>query len=182
MYKRRKQVDNCMLCEQPFTKALTLLNRNPVRHCKKCAKSICEVCSENKRQLSKNDPEKYRVCDQCDFDMSNWKLKDNLMEVQTITLEKLEMLNSHIEQLAENKEMLFERDNQEKEKLEQTLTEQYEEREKLKTKLDENKKEVGAQSNARNSLHQSICDLEKVIGDFDIEQRRLKTKQSTLLA
>ena len=49
MFKRRKQVDNCMLCEQPFTKALTLLNRNPVRHCKKCAKSICEVCSENKR-------------------------------------------------------------------------------------------------------------------------------------
>ena len=34
---------------------------------------------------------------------------------------------------------------------------------------------------ARNYLHESISDLEKVIGDLEVEQRRLMAKQSTVL-
>ena len=63
------------------------------------------------------------------------------------------MLNSHIEQLEENKEMLFERETQEKATLDQTLQDNYDERDKIRCKHNKYKKEVGAQANARNSLH-----------------------------
>ena len=50
--------------------------------------------------------------------------------------------------------------------LEQRLEEKYEIREELKCKLNKIRKEAEAQVNAKNSLHQSIVDLEKVICDF----------------
>ena len=93
-----------MLCEALFTQKLRLINRNPIRHCKKCARSICEVCSDQKRQLSKDNPEKFRVCDLCDFEMDNERLIKNLAEVEEDSLAKIEVLNSHILQLNENKE------------------------------------------------------------------------------
>ena len=43
---KRNPTDKCMLCEAPFTNKIRLLNRNPIRHCKRCGKSICEVCSD----------------------------------------------------------------------------------------------------------------------------------------
>jgi len=49
VHDKRKPSDTCKLCEAPFTNNLRLLNRNPKRHCKRCAKAICEVCSETKR-------------------------------------------------------------------------------------------------------------------------------------
>lgn len=65
-----------MLCEDKFG---TL--KNPVRHCKRCAKAICKSCSENKRQLCLNDAEKYRVCDECDTKMDNFLMQQNHEEV-----------------------------------------------------------------------------------------------------
>lgn len=47
--------------------------------------------------------------------------------------------------------------------------------------LNKQRKELTAQKNAEKSLKQSISDLDKVIGDFEMEQRRLVTKQSNLL-
>ena len=65
--------------------------------------------------------------------------------------------------------------------LQERLDDKHEILNDLKCKRNKYNREVTAQTNAKNSLHQSICDLEKVVGDFDIEQRRLKTKQSSLL-
>ena len=104
---KRKPADNCMLCDALFTTKMRLLNRNPIRHCKKCGKSICEVCSDQKRQLSSQATEKYRICDLCDFEMDNEQLMKNLKHVETTSLEKIEVLNSHILQLNENKEQLM---------------------------------------------------------------------------
>jgi len=76
--KNRVDAAECTLCFAPFTKKLKVLNRNPQRHCKKCGKAVCEVCSTSKRQLSKTLADKLRVCDKCDFDMDNEELKKNL--------------------------------------------------------------------------------------------------------
>lgn len=105
----------------------------------------------------------------------------NLEQVEETSLEKIEVLNSHILQLNENKEQLMENQNAASHNLSERLDEKYEVRDELKCKLNKYNREVTAQNNAKNSLHQSICDLEKVVGDFDVEQRRLKTKQSSLL-
>ena len=70
--KRLPNQEFCQLCEAPFTR--TSLGGNPIRHCKRCAKAICKVCSENSRQLSINDKEFYRVCDECDTKMDNYTI------------------------------------------------------------------------------------------------------------
>lgn len=70
--KRINDVANCQLCEAGFTSSP--FGNNPIRHCKKCAKAICKVCSENSRQLSIMDKEFYRVCDECDTKMDNYTI------------------------------------------------------------------------------------------------------------
>ena len=66
--KRKEGVKNCMLCEASFTK----LGKNPIRHCKMCAQAVCMVCSDTRRQISQEDQEKYRICDECDTKIDNF--------------------------------------------------------------------------------------------------------------
>jgi hypothetical protein len=52
---------SCELCDKAF-KAIY----NPRHHCRKCNKSVCQMCSSNKRKLAKNDDNLHRICDFCD--------------------------------------------------------------------------------------------------------------------
>ena len=130
-----------------------MLNRNPIRHCKRCGKSICEVCSDQKRQLSKDDPQRYRVCDLCEFEMDNEQLMRNLAEVEQTSLDKIEVLTSHILQLNENKEQLVENQHMASQNLEERLKEKYEVHNELQCKRNKYNREVTAQTNAKNALH-----------------------------
>ena len=58
---RKPNQEACNLCNDKFTKMV--VGKNPIRHCKRCARSVCDVCSLTRRQLSRSDPEKYRTCD-----------------------------------------------------------------------------------------------------------------------
>jgi hypothetical protein len=60
---RIKGIKGCQLCDQEFT---NFLGKNAIRHCKRCARSICGVCSQQKRQLSKVEVKEQRICDFCD--------------------------------------------------------------------------------------------------------------------
>lgn len=108
--QRKEEQDSCELCGAGFTKRVAALNllkkTNPSRHCKRCSRAVCEVCSEQRRQLSKNDAARYRVCDLCDFELENAQILINLNQVSTQTQRKIEVLNSHVEQFEENKEAL----------------------------------------------------------------------------
>ena len=78
----RQPAAACLLCESMFTGRV---GKNPIRHCKRCAKAICAVCSENRRQLSKKDTNAHRVCDWCDTEMDNYALQNvhiNVLNVQ----------------------------------------------------------------------------------------------------
>ncbi len=70
--ERKPNPKNCEICESEFKK---ILNKNPPRHCKRCAKAVCKICSDNKKQLSKEDNTKYRVCDECDTILENYELQ-----------------------------------------------------------------------------------------------------------
>lgn len=91
---KRNPSETCMLCLAAFTSAF---GKNPSKHCKRCGKSICGVCSEGRRRLSRTDPELHRVCDMCDTEMDNFKLKQNHEEVLAAQMEKIEVLNNQIE-------------------------------------------------------------------------------------
>jgi ATP-dependent protease Clp ATPase subunit len=94
--KRKPDTKFCMLCEAEFTK---MFPSNPIRHCKRCAKSVCDVCSKTKRQLSQQDSEKHRVCDECDTLMDNYLIKQNHEEVIAAQTEKIENMNNMIVEL-----------------------------------------------------------------------------------
>ena len=177
---KRSPSEACMLCQAAFTKKFAL-GKNPIRHCKRCGKSICQVCSEGRRRLSRTDPELHRVCDMCDTEMDNFKLKQNHEEVLTAQMEKIEVLNNQIEQLDNDKQKLHEDYEQEAQSLQQTLKEKYDKRDELNTQVKNLNNDIAHMNTARNYLHESISDLEKVIGDLEVEQRRLQTKQETVL-
>lgn len=105
----------------PFTSKLRLKNRNLVRNCKRCARSVCEVCSESKRQLSKNDPTMVRVCDRCDYEMDNFILLKNLEGVKNATNNKIMTLNSHLELFNASKIKLSKQQETNQEDLNQQL-------------------------------------------------------------
>ena len=113
--------------------------------------------------------------------MDNERLMGNLADVERTSLEKIEVLNGHILQLNERKEQLMQNQNMASQNLEERLKDKYEVRQDLNQKRTKYTNEVSDKTNAKQALHQSICDLEKVIGDYSVEQRRLKTKQATLL-
>ena len=161
-----------------FTSAI---GKNPIRHCKRCGKSICKVCSEGRRRLSRSDPEVHRVCDMCDTEMDNFKLKQNHEEVLAAQMVKIEALNHQIEQLDNDKQKLHEDYEQEHQGLNQTLTEKYKHRDKLNEEVKVLTTNITNMNTARNYLYESISDLEKVINDLELEQRRLTTKQKAVL-
>lgn len=53
--------DSCIFCKVKFGAFKSSKKHN----CYRCGKCVCEKCSENKEQLSKNDPKEYRVCNMC---------------------------------------------------------------------------------------------------------------------
>ena len=98
--KQRKESKKCDLCEAAFT---NIVGKNPIKYCKRCAASICKVCCTSKRVLSRSDNKDYRVCDRCDTEMDNFKLKQNHKEVLSAQVERIEALNNEIELLDNRK-------------------------------------------------------------------------------
>ena len=115
---KRNPSKACMLCENEFT---TAIGANPIRHCKRCGRSICDVCSLTKRQLSKSDKEQHRVCDKCDTEMDNFRLQQNHRDVLNAQMEKIEVLNATIETLDNEKQQLLESFEEERKGLEEKI-------------------------------------------------------------
>ena len=117
----------------------------------------------------------------CDTEMDNFKLKQNHEEVLAAQMVKIEALNHQIEQLDNDKQKLHEDYEQEHQGLNQTLTEKYKHRDKLNEEVKVLTTNITNMNTARNYLYESISDLEKVINDLELEQRRLTTKQKAVL-
>jgi hypothetical protein len=68
---KRANAEYCQMCLLDFDKF-----KNRQHHCRRCGKSVCQHCSEHKRQMSKKDAKTlYRVCDLCDTYLENATLK-----------------------------------------------------------------------------------------------------------
>lgn len=57
----KKKSESCMLCIKQLSGFKTSKNRR--HHCRHCGMSVCNLCSQNRRRLSKLDKEKHRICD-----------------------------------------------------------------------------------------------------------------------
>lgn len=72
--RRKPKAAECFLCETKFTRQKLVGADNAVRHCKLCARAVCQDCSEGRKQLSLDNPRKERVCDECDALIENYHI------------------------------------------------------------------------------------------------------------
>lgn len=66
---QKRKDDNCNLCFKPLG-----FLKSQRHNCYSCGACVCEKCSENKIQLSKDDSTLYRVCNYCFSIKSNKKI------------------------------------------------------------------------------------------------------------
>ena len=78
-------------------------------HCRRCGKSVCNKCSANMQSLSRQDPKTiFRICDACDTEIENFRLKKNHDEIIRAQAEQIEMLKVSIESADSRKTILKE--------------------------------------------------------------------------
>lgn len=71
------EAEQCMICEIAFTRKLKVLNRTSMKNCKRCGRAVCDQCSDQRRQLALQDTTLHRICDKCDTEMDNFRLRRN---------------------------------------------------------------------------------------------------------
>ena len=67
---------------------------------------MCAACSTNKKFLSKDAKEKYRVCDLCDTKLDNIRLRLNFDRLLSLNDEKIELTEKLLARLKEQKATL----------------------------------------------------------------------------
>ena len=85
----RTKQDHCNVCEKSFTMVAIFGVGDRDFYCKQCGFAVCGDCSKNKKYLSKDGKEKFRVCDLCDTKLENIKLRlnfDKLIELKDVKL------------------------------------------------------------------------------------------------
>ena len=65
---RSEDCGKCMLCEKVF-------DEFEHHHCMRCARSVCEQCSNERRKLCTKNNNYYRTCDLCITAMENVELQ-----------------------------------------------------------------------------------------------------------
>lgn len=74
--------------------------------CKQCGFAVCAQCSTNKKFLSKDGKEKFRVCDLCDTKLDNVRLRLNYERLLALKEEKIKLSEQLFQKLKEQKAAL----------------------------------------------------------------------------
>ena len=120
--KRTKQ-DNCYVCEKSFSMVAVFGMGDRDFFCKQCGFAVCAACSTNKKFLSKDAKEKYRVCDLCDTKLDNIRLRLNFDKLLQLKDEKIVMTEKLLQRLREQKIALQAENDAEKKIQQQELAE-----------------------------------------------------------
>lgn len=102
----RTKKDNCDVCESPFSMVSAFGMGTRDFYCKQCGFAVCAACSTNKKYLSKDGKEKFRVCDLCDTKLDNIKLRLNFEKFLTLKDDKIDMTTQLLARLKDQKKVL----------------------------------------------------------------------------
>ncbi|CDW80664.1 fyve zinc finger family protein [Stylonychia lemnae] len=190
-----ENADSCFSCEKELAKSLGLMRKKGRHHCRRCARTVCNNCWKNERRISQNDKKTYKVCDQCDFELSNYQLLAVLDQIQfkektmqSVLEKKNEVLDEEIQtskaqriQLQkdlEQKQDEFEQmQNKTKIKL-QTLNHQYErQNSELQMLSDKQKQEY----NKRQGLQQELSNLNIKEQDMQFNLQQIDQSEQSVL-
>ncbi len=119
------ELSNCEIC---FTKFDKISNNR--HHCRRCGRSVCMKCSLTNRPLSKKDlygkKVTHRVCDYCDCETQNFKLKKTLEELVIGQQNQIMIFNECVEEVDDQKHHLEAEHKNTKESMQQTLADSVE--------------------------------------------------------
>ena len=101
--QQRTKQDNCNVCETAFSMVAVFGVGNRDFFCKQCGFAVCAACSTNKKYLSKDGKEKFRVCDLCDTKLDNIRLRLNFDKLLVLKDEKIELTEKLLQRLKEQK-------------------------------------------------------------------------------
>ena len=150
--------DNCELCDSKFKKV-----GNPRHHCRKCYKSVCQKCSNNKRKLAKKDDTLYRCCDFCDTQLSNYKLEQNQQAIIKAQEEQMQMYIEQLQCLDQQKDMEMQQNEENKTKFKQFLQNELKRKDDLEKNVQKLEKKTESLNDTRTKLFTQINELDALI-------------------
>ena len=90
-------------------------------YCKQCGFAVCNNCSTNRKYLSKDGKEKFRVCDLCDTKLDNIRLRLNFDKFLDLKDEKMKLTEQLLARLKDQKAKLKASVEKEEQEQKQTL-------------------------------------------------------------
>ena len=105
--KQRTKQDNCNVCDTSFSMVSVFGMGNRDYFCKHCGIACCATCSTNKKFLSRSSDEKFRVCDLCDTQLDNIRLRMNFDKLIVLKDEKIALTEKLLKRLKEQKDALI---------------------------------------------------------------------------
>lgn len=151
-----------------------------VRHCKHCAKAVCEPCSQQKRQLSKSDSVKYRICDECDCNVfDNYFIKASYDALISAQGQMIEQMTEQRQQMGEERESKLQEFLELKEAKEFERNKQVLRKQQLEQKLQEKLMLIHECKLQRTEMHRLMADLEQQVSDLNLDISRLQSHAVT---
>ncbi|CDW80382.1 rho rac guanine nucleotide exchange [Stylonychia lemnae] len=182
---QKKKDDYCSLC----TKALGFLKK-PRHNCYNCGACVCDKCSNQKIQLSKRDPTKYRVCNYCYTIKTNRQIilfykemdnakKQSIQDLQNRKLMYKEMLLNDEKEIRNLKRALEEQEIEQQDQLEKLADQLNNLNNELKRNKDQNRQweaMLGEEEQNAGKKQQEITTLEQTKRELEKELLRVETK------
>lgn len=170
------ELDSCEICEQVFN----MTNRR--HHCRRCGKSVCTKCGSNMKALSRSDQKTlYKICDACDTDLENFKLKKNHDEIIVAQRDQIEVLKVAIESAEARKSILKEQYDKQKAELQAELERKLRKKEEMDRDVDQLRRELERLNGKRNNLYAVIGNEERELRDKEQEKNKLIAQKSLKL-
>lgn len=104
--QQRTKTDQCSVCESPFSMVAMFGVGNRDFFCKQCGMAVCGACSQNKKFLSRDAKEKFRVCDMCDTKLDNNRLRLQYDKFIQVKDDKLKLMENMLKKRKEHKKEL----------------------------------------------------------------------------
>lgn len=98
-----EDAEKCFSCHKTLARKFGGIMKKGRHHCKRCARTVCDRCRQNKRRLSKQDKQEQLVCDQCDFELGNpqaFQLRDRIRGMQDQVTAQLTQRNTQLDKEA----------------------------------------------------------------------------------
>eukprot|EP00347_Sterkiella_histriomuscorum_P006113 403354017 len=175
-----EQSDSCFSCQKSLKKKLGALMKKGRHHCRRCGRTVCDKCWQNQKRISQSDKTVYQVCDQCDFEISNFHLFQVLDKVKSLQqdmnqalLKKNQTLEQEIKAYKEQRKDLQQEQDQKQDDFEQIQT-------RLKTQLQTINFQSERLENQKKILDQRLESEQDKKGKLLSETSDLKLKEHKL--